>query len=262
MPKATLIDTTKCIGCRACQVACKQWNQLPAERTEFTGTYENPPRLTATTWTRVMFNETVDHGRVIWNFTKSQCMHCSDAACITVCPSGATHRTEYGTVLVDRNRCIGCNYCAANCPFGVPRYDYGDNVIKKCTFCTDRMNEGQLPACVKACVTGALVVGERRDIMALAHKRLTRLKSEGHSEAQLYGEHELGGLGMVYVLDGPPQMYGLPKDPEVPLSARLWGVAFRPLRLVAVAAAAVGLFANYAASRRLQSEIKGKSEGQ
>jgi formate dehydrogenase iron-sulfur subunit len=117
MQKTMLIDTSRCIGCRACQAACKQWNQLPAEKTEFRGSYENPARFSSITWTKIVFREHEENGKVRWLFAKQGCMHCTEAACIKVCPANAIYRTEFGTVKIDPQRCIGCNYCAANCTY-------------------------------------------------------------------------------------------------------------------------------------------------
>lgn len=256
MPRAIMVDTTKCTGCRACQVACKQWNELPAGTTAFTGEYENPVKLLANTWTKVNFNEVSAGGEMRWLFAKTQCMHCVDPACVPVCPSGATHKTELGSIIIDPNRCIGCNYCAANCPFAIPRYDPTDNRAKKCTFCYDRVSNGLAPACVKACLSGALEFGERRDIISKIENRLAKLRASDNRLARAYGIEEMGGMGMIYILNDSPSAYGLPDDPMVPLSARLWGAAFRPVRILFVAAMALGLFVNYSVSKRTKPEGK------
>ncbi|MDQ7794251.1 MAG: 4Fe-4S dicluster domain-containing protein [bacterium] len=257
MKATTLIDVTRCTGCRGCQVSCKQWNQLPAETTRFRGTYENPPALSPITWTRVLFRERVHRGKVEWFFAKTQCMHCTDASCITVCPTGAAHRTPEGTVKVDPNRCIGCNYCVANCPFEVPRYDPTRNAVRKCTFCYDRITNGLKPACVQTCPTGALQFGDRQEMVRLAQRRVEELKAAGRTEARIYGLDEVAGTAVFYVLAEEPAVYGLVQDPQVPLTATLWGIIFKPVRVLAVAGAVVaGLLA-----RRQQAEDQGQERG-
>lgn len=242
MAKAILVDTTKCTACRACQVACKQWNQLPAVKTEFRGTYENPPDFRGT-YTRVRFNEEVKDGKVRWLFAKTQCMHCTEAACVMVCPTGAIHKSEFGTVVIDANKCIGCNYCIANCTFGVIYFDKARNRARKCDMCYDRMQAGQTPACAKACLTGCLQYGERAEILAKAQAAAGELTTHG-VQAQIYGQQELGGLGWVYVLADAPEKYGLPKAPEAAATARIWDVIFQPARVVAGLAILFGLWSN------------------
>lgn len=253
MIKSMLIDPSKCIGCRACQMACKQWNQLPAEETKFSGTYENPPMFTPVTWTKIVFNEHEVKGDIKWNLTKQGCMHCYDAACMTVCPVEAIHRTDYGTVAVDVKRCIGCNYCAANCAFKVISFDRKTNVATKCTFCQDRVINGLVPACANACPTGAITYGSRSEIVSIANDRVVQFWEQGKTDANIYGLEELDGTGMVYVLQGDPQLYGLPRDPQVPFTARLWGVIFKPLRFVVVILMGFGLWINKNHSKDLQS---------
>ncbi|MGB4617722.1 MAG: 4Fe-4S dicluster domain-containing protein [Dethiobacteria bacterium] len=252
--KATkLIDTTKCIGCRACQVACKQWNQLPAEDTEFTGDYENPPRFSPVTWTKIVFREQEDeNGNVRWLFAKHGCVHCTDAACIKVCPANAISHTEYGTVKIDPRRCIGCNYCAANCTFNVIGFDRAANVARKCTLCYDRITNGLIPACAKTCPTGAISFGERREMIAQAEKRLEELKKAGNVKARIYGLEELDGLGVMYVLGDAPSSYGLPENPRVSTAAQIWNVIFKPVRAVMVLAMIFALWVNKSESRKVK----------
>lgn len=243
MAKAVLVDTTKCTACRACQVACKQWNQLPATRTEFTGSYENPPDFRGT-YTRVLFNEGTKAGEPVWNFAKTQCMHCTDAACIMVCPTGAIHKSEFGTTVIDAGKCIGCNYCIANCTFGVIYYDQERNRARKCDMCFDRMSNGLTPACVKACLTGCLQYGDREEIMAKAEDAVDAAKQRGLSNARIWGAEEVGGLGWIYVLKDAPEAYKLPAEPEAPWSARVWSALFQPVRVAAGLALLFGLWSN------------------
>lgn len=211
---AMLIDVTKCMGCRGCQVACKQWNQLPAEKTKFTGTYQNPPRLSGQTWTLVQFIEPEDERGVRWLFRKQQCLHCDDATCLNVCPTGAIKR-EDGVVYIDQDVCTGCKYCVETCPFGTPHPDPDTGTAMKCRMCIDRVTNSLKPACVTACPTGALSFGPREDMVALGRNRLAGLLKT-NPEARLYGETELGGLGAMYVLPEKASVFGLPEDPKLP----------------------------------------------
>lgn len=226
MAKAMLNDVTRCIGCRACQVACKQWHDLPAETTTNRGTYENPPDLSADTWTKIIFKEYGDNGTLRWLFRKHQCLHCTDAACVKVCPTGAlTRHPTLGFVVYERHKCSGCNYCVEFCPFDIPRMDrdysklLGTGLMGgKCDFCFDRVSNGREPACAKVCPTGAIKFGEWADMVAEGERRVQLLK-ETHPDANLYGVDELGGLHMLYVLDERPEVYDLPADPEMPAAA-------------------------------------------
>lgn len=251
MKQSMLIDPSKCIGCRSCQVACKQWNQLPAEPTVFAGTYENPPAISPVTWMRVSFHEEEVGDGVKWFFGNHRCMHCTDAACITVCPSGAIHHTESGAVALDPNKCIGCNYCVANCPFQVVGFDRRTNLAQKCTFCYERVQDGLLPACVTACPTGALSFGERRTIIGKAQDRVDAFLDAGHNNASVYGLESLG-TGVIFALQDDPEHYGLPRDPRIPLSATLWGALFRPLRVLLVVALGLGFWSNRSNSQEAQ----------
>ncbi len=211
MAKAALVDITKCTGCRGCQVACKAWNGNPAETdTRQRGTYENPPRLSASTWTRVEFYEI----RQWWYFRKHQCMHCTDASCVAVCPTGAMHY-EGEFVLVDQARCVGCGYCSMACPFDAVHREPPRGIARKCWFCLDRVTNGYEPACVKTCPPGAIQFGERNELLAAARVRVQTLASNGHPNARLYGENELGGLHWLYIIDGSPSEFGLPESPQL-----------------------------------------------
>jgi formate dehydrogenase iron-sulfur subunit len=251
MKKTMLIDTTLCIGCRGCQVACKQWNQLPAEQTTFEGSYENPPRFSPDTWTKIAFREEENNGKVRWLFTKLGCMHCTEAACEMVCPAGAISHNEYGAVVIDEKRCIGCNHCVANCTYQVIGFDQAANLARKCTFCYDRVTSGLTPACAKACPTGAISFGERSDMIALANRRVKTLVAAGRTDARIYGLEELDGLGMMYVLDGEPEQYGLVKDPEIRISTRIWNVIFKPVRAIVVLAMIFALWVNKGESKKV-----------
>jgi len=216
MAKAMLIDLSKCTGCRACQVACKAWNDLPAEATVCLGYYDNPPDLSSETWNRIAFYEVErSGGQVAWLFRPVRCLHCTDASCVSVCPTGAAaHRGEF--VVIDPKWCIGCGHCATACPFGIPRLGHGEEKgsARKCWFCFDRVSNGEIPACAKSCPTGAIQFGDRDALIAQAHERVAVLKGKGLSDATLYGEHLLGGLHQMYLLTDKPTVYALPEAPR------------------------------------------------
>jgi formate dehydrogenase iron-sulfur subunit len=252
--KAILYDATKCIACRGCQVACKQWNQNPGVETEFRGSYENPPELGSYTWMRILFNEKYDDGEMHWLFTKHQCNHCTDAACVEVCPPVATTHREYTlsdgskvtTVETDPDKCIGCNYCRVACPFDVPGYNQKEKSMFRCTLCTDRItNDVDLqPACVKACATGALHFGDRDEMIEMAESRAEELRAEGYSSARVYGKDELGGLRYIYVLADEPEAYSLPSDPSIPLGVQIRNALTKPYGAFAIGGVAVALIIN------------------
>ena len=223
---AMLIDVSKCMGCRACQVACKQWNQLPAEKTTFTGSYQNPPNLSGHTWTLVNFVEPDDYDQnPRWLFRKQSCMHCVEPVCVTVCPTGAAKKREDGIVYIDQDVCAGCKYCVESCPFKTPQYDREVGAVRKCRMCMDRVNEGMKPACATACPTGAISFGSRSAMLALAGKRAASLRTERPgSDPYLYGEKELkSGLGVMFLLPvNDPELYHLPRDPKMPTAKIFW----------------------------------------
>ncbi len=237
-----LIDVSKCTGCRGCQVACKQWNNLPATATAFSGSYENPPRIEGNTWTRVKFTEDrQSNGSVRFLFRKTQCMHCTEASCVAVCATGAATRMENGTVVIDQDKCVGCKNCVVACPFGAVGFDPQTGTSRKCRACYERVANNMPPACVKTCPPGALQSGKREDILAAAGERVSQLKAAG-KEAYIYGQKELGGTGVIYVLDAPPKVYGLPENPR-PATASVTGnwlgvlvgagiLAFAPFKLL------------------------------
>lgn len=217
MARATLLDVSKCTACRACQVACKAWNDLPGETTICQGCYDNPPELSPQTWNRIAFYEVErDGGQVAWLFRPVRCLHCTDASCVSVCPTGAAqHQGEF--VVIDSNWCVGCGYCATACPFGVPQLGVGADKgsAHKCWFCYDRVSDGLPPACAKSCSTGAIEFGDRDALIAKAHDRVAVLRGRGFADANLYGENLLGGLHQMYVLTEKPALFGLPEAPQM-----------------------------------------------
>ena len=266
MAKAILYDTTKCTACRACQVACKGWNELPAEVTTNRGTYENPPDLSPATWLKMEFREVDPGGMVRWFFTRRACMHCTDAGCVKVCPSGALYHHELGFVAYNKDICTGCGYCADACPFSVPRSDRnlisGIAKMDKCTLCTtpglDRIAEGWDPACVKTCPSNALQYGDRDQLVAEGKKRVESLIAKGWTNANLYGEKELGGLHVMYILDDHPAVYGLPADPQISAATIAWQDVIQPIGWAVGGLTVLGLGLNYLVARANVNKDKEK----
>lgn len=252
--KAILYDASKCTACRGCQVACKQWNELGAETTTNRGTYENPPDLSPDTWVKIRFNEVSRNGNggVDWIFSRQACMHCTDAACVKVCPTKTLYHHPLGFVAYDKDLCSGCGYCVEACPFNVPRSRgstlTGYRKMEKCLFCLDRVTNGYEPACVKTCPPNALILGDRDDLVFIGKERAKILK-ETYPDARLYGEKELGGLHVMYVLTHKPEVHGLPNDPHMPVAAIAWQNVLQPLGYVAAGAVLLGLGLNYLVAR-------------
>lgn len=261
--KAILFDASKCMGCRGCMVACKSWNDRSGETTANWGSYENPKDLSPQTWLKMTFIEVANGDSVRWLFNRRSCMHCTDAACVKVCPTGALYRNPYGAVSVDKGKCSGCGYCVEFCPFDVPRLDphlFTDKgIVDKCTFCTspglDRIAEDLTPACVKACPPKALKFGSRDNLVTMGQERVAALKAK-YPNANLYGDKELGGLHVLYVLDDLPQVYGLPESPKVPPAAIAWQDVIQPLGWAALGAVGGGLLLNVmvARARKIREE--------
>ncbi|MGW5641468.1 4Fe-4S dicluster domain-containing protein [Saccharopolyspora sp. NPDC003752] len=223
-------DTSVCIGCKACEVACKEWNLLPEDGLDLTGmSYDNTGALGATTWRHVAFVEqhgsTVDLGmpgmgedQVRWLMSSDVCKHCTHAACLDVCPTGALIRTEYGTVLVQDDVCNGCGYCVPACPYGVIDVRPDTGGAAKCTLCQDRLGAGLMPACATACPTESIQYGPLDELRDRAQLRVEELHAQGIAEARLYGHDPadgVGGDGAFFLLLDEPEVYGLPPDPVV-----------------------------------------------
>ena len=249
-------DTSVCIGCKACEVACKEWNQVPEDGLDLTGmSYDNSGALGASTWRHVAFIEQEVPGPVSggggagrggggnevddtvrWLMSSDVCKHCTSAACLDVCPTGSLLRTEFGTVVVQDDICNGCGYCIPACPFGVidqrraPSGDRNVGLAQKCTFCYDRIGVGLEPACAKACPTDSIQFGRLDELRERAAGRLGVLREAGVAEARLYGEDPddgVGGTGAFFLLLDEPEVYGLPPDPVVTTRdlPRMWRAA-------------------------------------
>jgi len=242
------VDVTKCTGCRACMVACKNWNDLPAEIEEFDGSYQSHKKTTANTWNVLTFTEYENsEGSFEWLFRHSACMHCTDAACEKVCPEEAISHTQFGSVIIDTDKCVGCGYCVQNCTFGIVQLttvkdDDGKErrIAQKCTLCTDRIEEGLRPACATACLTGAITFGEKEQMLQMAKERLTNVQSQ-FPNANIYNPSGINGTHTIYLLAEQPSVYGLPTNPAVPFSAKLWKDVAQPVgkSLIGVSAMAV-----------------------
>jgi formate dehydrogenase iron-sulfur subunit len=224
-------DTSVCIGCKACEVACKEWNHVPEDGLLFTGmSYDNTQGLGADTWRHVAFIEQSkplagqiagvqhDSDQLRWLMSSDVCKHCTHAACLDVCPTGSLFRTEFGTVVVQEDICNGCGYCIPACPYGVIDQREGDGRAWKCTMCYDRLQIGQEPACAKTCPTDSIQFGPLDELRDRAQVRLQQLHDAGVVDARLYGEdpHDgVGGDGAFFLLLDEPEVYGLPPDPVV-----------------------------------------------
>ncbi|HEY2678182.1 MAG TPA: formate dehydrogenase subunit beta [Steroidobacteraceae bacterium] len=246
---AKLIDTTKCIGCKACQVACMEWNDLRDEIGINAGVYDNPPDLSSQSWTVMRYAEYENpKGDLEWLIRKDGCMHCDDPGCLKACPSpGAIVQYANGIVDFQEENCIGCGYCISGCPFDVPRISKKDKKVYKCTLCSDRVAVGLEPACVKACPTGCITFGRKDQLQHDAAERVVELKTRGFDQAGLYDPQGVGGTHVMYVLhhaDDPTLYSGLPKEPKISPFVRLWKGAVKPLALGAMAFVALAGFLN------------------
>ncbi|WP_114240345.1 formate dehydrogenase subunit beta [Dyella sp. C9] len=244
---AKLIDVSRCIGCKACQAACMEWNDLRPEIGHFEGSYQNPDDLGPSVWTLMKFAEYEnEQGNLEWLIRKDGCMHCEDPGCLKACPSpGAIVQYANGIVDFISDKCIGCGYCVKGCPFDIPRISKQDHKSYKCTLCSDRVSVGLEPACVKACPTGAIMFGSKADMKQWAGERIEDLKSRGFENAGLYDPAAVGGTHVMYVLhhaDKPSLYSGLPDKPEISPVVRGWKGIIKPLALIGIALAALGGF--------------------
>ncbi|TMM00294.1 MAG: 4Fe-4S dicluster domain-containing protein [Actinobacteria bacterium] len=260
-------DTTVCIGCKACEVACKQWNDLPADGSEFRkgGSYDHTGSLGAGTWRHVRFLEAPtavpelpaippvqDGGWDLrepssWVFMSDVCKHCTHAGCLDACPTGALIRTEFETVVLQPDVCNGCGYCVPACPFGVVDRDHDDGRAAKCTLCYDRLQDGLEPACAKACPTDSIQFGPYDELVERAQRRVARLHEKGTTSAYLYGAGDrpgdelAGGLGAFFLLTEAPERYGLPAQAESPIQENVVPATLAAVGAGLAAAAGVAL---------------------
>jgi formate dehydrogenase iron-sulfur subunit len=270
-------DTTTCIGCKACEVACKQWNDLPADHVGFhaKGSYDHTTELNASTWRHVRFveldepapsepvrtpmdslldQEALDLLGMAeapnldkWLFMSDVCKHCAHAGCLDACPTGALIRTEFETVILQPDVCNGCGYCVPACPFGVVDRNHDDGRAAKCTLCYDRLEDGLEPACAKACPTDSITFGPYDELVEIAGKRVTALHERGVAGAYIYGAGEdderdmAGGLGAFFLLTQPPETYGLPYKAESPIQENVVPATLAAMGAGLLAAAGVAV---------------------
>jgi formate dehydrogenase iron-sulfur subunit len=241
------IDTTTCIGCKACEVACQEWNDLDVAATHQEGSYQTLPTMQADFWNLIRFHEEEFEGGLAWLMRKDQCMHCADPGCLKACPApGAIVQYANGIVDVNPENCIGCGLCETGCPFDVPRFSTKTGKMAKCTLCVDRVDNGLEPACIKACPTGCLHFGTKEDMVEMGNSRVKQLQANGFPNAMLYDPAGVGGTTVVTVLahGDRPELYGLPKDPHIPMAVASKSI-LKPLGLFAIGATIVGLFAHF-----------------
>lgn len=245
-PVAKLIDISKCIGCKACQSACIEWNDTHPAIEESVGHYENPHDLTDQMYTLMRFAEwdNPDTGNLEWLIRKDGCMHCADPGCLKACPApGAIVQYSNGIVDFISDNCIGCGYCISGCPFDIPRLSPTQHVVKKCTLCSDRVAVGQGPACAKACPTQAITFGTKEEMTTLAAERIEDLKGRGYDQAGLYDPAGVGGTHVMYVLqhaDKPSIYNDLPNDPKISGVVQGWKGPVKTAGVAAVGLAAIG----------------------
>jgi formate dehydrogenase iron-sulfur subunit len=246
---AKLIDESKCIGCKACQVACMNWNDLRDDVGSNIGVYDNPSDLTPNSWTLMRFFEVeTEPNKLEWLIRKDGCFHCEDPGCLKACPApGAIVKYSNGIVDFVSENCIGCGYCVTGCPFDVPRISKTDNKAYKCTLCSDRVAVGQAPACAKACPTGAISFGTKDDMKVYAEKRAGELKERGFKDAGVYDPQGVGGTHVMYVMKhaDKPELVGLPKDPQVSPMVSLWKGITKPIATALMGLAVLGGFMHY-----------------
>lgn len=250
--KALLISPELCIGCRGCQTACKEWNQLPGTKTTNKGVVENPPDLTPNLYTKIRYTEMPSEKNIVrWLFVSQRCMHCEDAGCIKICPApGALYKTKEGAVAFNKDKCIGCKLCAASCPFDIPRFDEKDK-ISKCHMCYDRISAGLSPACAKTCPTGAIRYGDRDATISSAQKA-------GYEK--LYGQADLGGLGVLYAFRDAPSVYGMNEKPEIPETVVFWHKFLKPLSYIGLGGAVALSLLHYVAFGPKKEEPEASQE--
>ena len=255
MGHAVLVDLVRCMGCRSCQVACKAWNDNLGEVTTCLGCYDNPPNFSQDTWSLIRYTEADYLGKFNWVFTKIQCMHCEHPGCVSVCTVGALEKTASGPVIYHEDKCIGCRYCQYGCPFGVPKYEWEKmlGLIRKCTFCADRLADGLEPACVKACPTDALAHGVREDLLTEARRRIAA--RPGKYFNHIYGEKEAGGTSWLYISPIPFDQLGFPElGEEHPTKVSESIMNATPVTIIAAVAALSGLY--QLTKRRAGTEVK------
>ena len=258
--KGVLVDLTRCIGCRGCQVACKSWNERSVKPTELEGEFTNPKQLNSECYTNIEYIEQDKDAAPVWSFIKHQCMHCKDPACLSACPVGAFRKSPEGAVLYNFGRCIGCRYCMVACPFSIPKYEWEKTSpwIRKCTFCADRIENGKVPACIKVCPTGTMFFGSLDDVAKEAEKRLK--DNPGKYVNHIYGKDEAGGTQWMYLSAIPFDQLGFRTTiPNVKLPDLTWnmlGSIPAKVGALVVGLSLIAAFRNRGASESSQGKEK------
>src|SRR5438270_141245 len=244
-----LVDTTTCIGCKACEVACVEWNGYEFRETTFDNTYQTMPETEWNFWNLIKFNEVENDNGLQWLMRKDQCMHCEEPGCLIACPAdGAIVQYTNGIVDFNQANCIGCQYCVSGCPFNIPKFNEATKKVYKCTLCSDRVGAGLEPACIKSCPTGCLHFGSKEDMKFEAEKRVNQLHANGHADAGVYDPSGVKGTHVIYVLGDAkhPENYGgLPADPRVPVFVKLWKGPLKWLGGIGMMAGVLGVFMHY-----------------
>ncbi len=247
-PVAKLIDISKCIGCKACEAACMEWNDLRDTIGTNIGEFDSPRDLSDQSWTGMRFYEEEPEGKFEWLIRKDGCLHCADPGCLAACPApGAIVQYSNGLVDFHEENCIGCGYCITGCPFDIPRISKKDSKAYKCTLCSDRVAVGLEPACIKACPTGALVFGSKEDMIDHAEERVADLNERGFQHAGIYDPVGVGGTHVMYVLQhaDQPQLYGLPENAAISPLVNLWKGVSKPMSLLMLSLAVLGSIFHY-----------------
>jgi formate dehydrogenase iron-sulfur subunit len=244
-----LVDTTTCIGCKACEVACLEWNGYEFRETTFDNTYQTMPSTEWNFWNLIKFNEVESDNGLQWLMRKDQCMHCEEPGCLIACPAdGAIVQYTNGIVDFNQANCIGCQYCVTGCPFDIPKFNAETKKVYKCTLCSDRVGAGLEPACIKSCPTGCLHFGSKEDMLALAGQRVDQIKREtSHKNAGIYDPPGVGGTHVIYVLHDKDkaEQYALPADPSVPFFVKMWKGPLKWLGGLGMGLGVLGVFMHY-----------------
>lgn len=252
---AILYDSSLCVGCRACQMNCKNANRLPSESTDPRRIYESPRTLSAKTWNIIQLRRNLQTDKPQHPYWNKQCMHCTEAACVKVCPSGALYKHPMGFTAWDEAKCNGCGYCTQACPFKVASLRVtnlitGQAKAARCTFCQERIVNGLETACVAACPVGALTQGSRTQLLQQAKERVAALQAEGLTKANLYGEFEAGGLHRLSILSDDPSSYALVAGIQISPLFSFWKSTLNPLGRIGIGATMLGLFVAWLVIRR------------
>ncbi|MBI5410026.1 MAG: 4Fe-4S dicluster domain-containing protein [Nitrospirae bacterium] len=263
MEASFLIDMTKCIGCRGCQVACKQWNQNQADKTRISLKFTNPVKLNANTYTNIDFFESEKAGHVSWNFARNGCFHCKQPSCVSACPVAALIKTKEGPVIYRAERCIGCRYCMLSCPFNIPKFEWEkiSPRIQKCTFCHERILDNKIPACAKTCPSGTIHFGDSiENNLKEAKRRLS--DNPGKYFNHVYGEKEAGGTSVLLLSALPIDQLGFQKVGDAVIPDLTWEyISGIPAIIGVVLAAGIGSWIITRRNKNMHEEDKTNETG-